>query len=257
MGFFDSLADGEARTIKKALKELDGADRHLQSQEAERARGNIDRARGQLEGLELKTCSHPDDYRTAVSRLSKAYLSIGLPVPAKEVLERLSRSLPDDMKSVMLQVELHQGQGRPEEALKVLDDLVARRPKDKKAHIARAELLDSHNRPDDAFQALLKALEADPLDEDTYDLIMERVEDKPLWKGRKASALIHKNKPESALVEVELALADSPGSTTLMMIKVEALEKLGKQDEADDLLEEVLATGPPEPGGQPEDGPQG
>jgi len=240
MGLFDSLMDGEMRTVKKASRSMDAADRYIQSNEIDRGKAELVKARIILEGMDRKTSARPDIYRDAVARLSDAYMRSGLPVPAREVMERLVRSAPDDRSSVLLYAALYRKQGDNEGALKILDDFVSLQPNDRTAHVVRAEVFDAMNRPTESFQALLKALEADPLDESTYDLILQRTDEIPLWKGRKASAMLHKDNPEAALTELESALVLAPRNTTLMMIKVESLEKLGRNEEAQDLLEEVL-----------------
>ena len=115
MGFLNSLMDGEMRAVKKALRSLDTADKHLQAKETERAKGEMDKARAQLESLDLKSSAHPDDYRAAVARLSDAYMNAGLPTPALEVLSRLSRSVPEDRQSVLLQAALAEDRNFPKQ----------------------------------------------------------------------------------------------------------------------------------------------
>lgn len=240
MGLLDGLMDGETRAVKKAQRALDAADKHLQAKEPDRTRAELDRARTQLENVDPRSCARPGEYRAAVARLSNIYLKAKMPGPAREVLERLSRSLPSDSESALLLVKLHRSQEDLPQALRVLDDFLTKKPDDHRGHMARAEVLEAMERPQDAFQALLKAMEADPLDEGTYDMIIERTEDKLRWMGRKASALLHKGKPETAMAELEIALSSSPRDTNLLMIKVEILEDLEDHKGAQEILEEVL-----------------
>ncbi|MCX6650622.1 MAG: tetratricopeptide repeat protein [Methanomassiliicoccales archaeon] len=235
--------DGEKRAVSRTMKSLELVDKHHQANEADRAKAELDRARAHLESIDLKSCARPDEYRAAAARLSNAYLESSLPIPAKEVLLRLTSSVPSDRNSALLLVSLYRRQGMPEDAVKVMDDFISRNPKDRLGHVARAELLESLGHLPESFQALLKALEVDPLEESTYELILEKVEKTELkasWKGRKASALLHKEKPETALAEIETALSLAPQDTGLMMIKVDILEELQRLEEAQDLLEEVL-----------------
>ena len=244
MGLLNSLLDAEARAVKKALRSLDAADKHLQLKETDRAIAEADKARVALEGLDPKTVTGLNEYRAALSRLSNLYLDLGVTALALAVLDRFIKALPKDVAGVKLKVSALRRMNQPEEALALLDELVASFPNDRDAHIQRKDILLKLERRGEAMQALLKALDADPLNEETYDLILEMTEDRPLWLGRKASALIHKDKAESALFELDTALKLSPKDLTLMMIKVEALEALGKQEEADDLMEEVLQRDP-------------
>lgn len=240
MGLFNSLLDAEARAVKKAVRSLDLADKHMLAKETDKAVAEADKARVALEGLDPKTVANLNDYRTAISRISNIYLDLGITTMALEVLDRFLKALPKDMAGVKLKVSALRKLNRSEEALAILDELVVSFPNDRDSHLQRKDILIKLGRPEEAMQALLKALDSDPLNEETYDLILEMTDDRPTWLGRKASALIHKDKAESALYELENALKQSPRDLTLMMIKVEALEKLGKQEEADDLLEEVL-----------------
>ncbi len=244
MGLFNNLLDAEARAVKKAVRSLDVADKHMQAKETDKALVEADKARVALEGLDPKAVVNLNDYRTAISRISNIYLDLGITTMALEVLDRFLKALPKDMAGVKLKVSALRKLNRPEEALAILDELVVNFPNDRDAHLQRKDILIKLERPGEAMQALLKALDSDPLNEETYDLILEMTDDRPTWLGRKASALIHKDKAESALFELENALKLSPRDLTLMMIKVEALENLGKQEEADDLLEEVLQRDP-------------
>ena len=45
MGLFDSLMDSEMRAVKKAMRSLDTADKHLLAKETERAKVEMDKAR--------------------------------------------------------------------------------------------------------------------------------------------------------------------------------------------------------------------
>jgi len=244
MGLLNSLLDAEARAVKKAVRSLDAADKHLQLKETDKAVAEADKARGALEGLDPKTVVNLNDYRGALSRVSNVYLDLGITSVALDVLDRFIKALPKDVPGIKMKVSALRKMNRLEEALAILDELAVSFPNDRDVQIQRKDILVELQRPGEAMQALLKALDADPLNEDTYDLILGMTEDKPLWLGRKASALIHKDKAESALYELDTALKMSPRDLTLMMIKVEALENLGKQEEADDLLDEVLQRDP-------------
>ncbi|OPX59180.1 MAG: lipoprotein NlpI [Methanomassiliicoccales archaeon PtaB.Bin215] len=244
MGLLNSLLDAEARAVKKAVRSLDAADKHLQLKETDKAVAEADKARVALEGLDPKAVVNLNDYRNALSRLSNIYLELGVTTVALQVLDRFIKALPKDVAGIKLKVSALRKMGNPEGALALLDELVAIFPNDRDAHIQRKDILIKLERRGEAMQALLKALDADPLHEETYDMILEMTDDRPLWLGRKASALIHKDKAESALYELDTALKLAPRDLTLMMIRVEALEKLGKQEEADDLLDEVLQRDP-------------
>ncbi|NLX47927.1 MAG: tetratricopeptide repeat protein [Euryarchaeota archaeon] len=244
MGLLNSLLDAEARTIKKAVRSLDAADKYAVSKEADKAMLEAEKARGTLESLDPRSVTGLSAYRNAISRLANLYLDAGITSSALAVLDRFINALPKDVPGVMLKVSALRRLDRPEEALALLDDLVSRLPDERDVHLQRKEVLVELKRPGEAMQALLKALDADPLNEETYDLILEMTDDKPTWLGRKASALIQNDNAESALFELDTALKMSPNDLSLIMIRVEALEKLGKQEEADDLMEEVLQRDP-------------
>lgn len=238
------MLDAETRAVKKAVRSLDAADKHLQLKETDRAIAEADKARNALDGLDPKTVVNLNEYRAVLSRLANLYLDLGVTALSLDILDRFIKAMPKDVDGIKMKVAALRKMNRPEEALALLDDLVKNVPNDRDAHLQRKDILIKLDRRGEAMQALLKALDADPLKEETYDLILEMTEDRPLWLGRKASALIHKDKPESALYELEAALKLSPRDLTLMMIKVEALEALKKQEEADDLLDEVLQRDP-------------
>ncbi len=244
LGLLDGLLDSEMRTVKKANRSMDAAEKNFRAKEVERARSELERAREILGGMDPKAVSNVDEYRRSIERLSNAYMDMGITALAIQVIDRLTSSLPKDLKARKLKVSVLRRSGKTEEALAVLDGTVATWPDDRSSHLLRMEVLEELKRPDEAMQALLKALDADPLNEETYDLILERTGDKPLWMGRKASALIHQDKAESALFELDRALGLAPRDLTLMAIKVEALEKLGRKEEAGDLLEEILQRDP-------------
>jgi len=238
------LLDAEVRAIKKAVRSLDAADKHIQAKEAEKAIAEANRAKAALEGLDPKTVSKLDEYRSTLSRLATAYLDLGATIKGMDVLDRFTKAFAEDVPGAKLRIAALRRLGRTEEALAMLDGLVSTHPNDLDAHLQRKELLLGMGRRGEALQALFKALEADPLNEGTYDLILEMTDDRPLWLGRKASALIQKDRAEAALFELDTALGLAPQDLSLMMLKVKALEALGQQEEAEDLLDEVLQRDP-------------
>ena len=70
MGLFNNLLDAEARAVKKAVRSLDVADKHMQAKETDKALVEADKARVALEGLDPNTVANLNDYRTAISRTS-------------------------------------------------------------------------------------------------------------------------------------------------------------------------------------------
>jgi predicted Zn-dependent protease len=80
--------------------------------------------------------------------------------------------LPKDVAGIKLKVSALQKMNQPEQALALLDDMVASFPDDRDAHIQRKDVLIKLGRRGEAMQALLKALDADPLNEETYDMIL-------------------------------------------------------------------------------------
>ena len=241
MGFFGNLMDGEAKAVRKASRSMDTADKYCESKEIDKARSELAKAKEALDGVDPRSSTNKDELRNAVSRLSDAYLKLGINATAMDVLDHFIKALPDDRRGTLLKVAAHRRLNEKEKALGVLDELVSRKPMDREAHLMRREVLAELGRNDEAMKALMKALEADPLHEETYDLILQVTDDKPLWMGRKASALIHQDRAESALYELENALKLAPRDLMLTTIMVEALEKLGREDEAADLLGDVLA----------------
>jgi len=97
MGLLNSLLDAEARAVKKALRSLDAADKHLQLKETDRAIAEADKARVALEGLDPKTVTGLNEYRAALSRLSNLYLDLGVTALALAVLDRFIKALPKDV----------------------------------------------------------------------------------------------------------------------------------------------------------------
>ena len=96
------MLDAEVRAIKKAVRSLDAADKHIQAKEAEKAIAEANRAKAALEGLDPKTVSKLDEYRSTLSRLATAYLDLGATIKGMDVLDRFTKAFAEDVPGAKL-----------------------------------------------------------------------------------------------------------------------------------------------------------